>query len=103
MPCRLASDLRRLASYTPSAAARLFVSFLSHPPSRRSRELVWVTHPRARLVVGRARSTLAASQPPGSPAFTDLTLVAEADERAEDKYKRPSRPTEYVEVISNLT
>ncbi|ELU45928.1 sugar (and other) transporter domain-containing protein [Rhizoctonia solani AG-1 IA] len=57
MPCRLASDLpHRLASYTPSTAARLCVSFLSHPPFRRSRELVWAAHPRARLAVGCPRS-----------------------------------------------
>ncbi|KAF8713210.1 hypothetical protein RHS03_00809, partial [Rhizoctonia solani] len=84
MPCRLASDLHRLASHTPSAAARLCVSFLSDP-SRRSRKLVWAAHPRARLAVGRPRSTLAASHPWGFPNLTGLGLVADADERAEDK------------------
>ncbi|KAF8680995.1 hypothetical protein RHS04_03639 [Rhizoctonia solani] len=76
MPCRLASDPHRLASYTPSAAARLCVSFLSHQPSCRSRELVWAARP---------RSTLAASQPRGFPNLTGLGLVADADERTEDK------------------
>ncbi|KAF8732521.1 hypothetical protein RHS02_07530, partial [Rhizoctonia solani] len=86
MPCRLVSDLLyRLASYTASAAPRLCMSFLSHPPSRRSRELVWAAHPRARLVVGRPRSTLAASQPRGFPNLTGLGFMASADERAEDK------------------
>ncbi|KAF8684587.1 hypothetical protein RHS04_01153 [Rhizoctonia solani] len=88
MPCRLAFNLpHRLASYTPSAAARLCVSFLFHPPSRRSREPVWAAHPRARLAVGRPRSTLAASQPRGFPNLTGLGLVADADERAEDNLR----------------
>ncbi|QRW23409.1 hypothetical protein RhiXN_08445 [Rhizoctonia solani] len=87
MPCRLASGLlRRLASYTPSTAARLCVSFLSHSPSRRSRELVWAAQPRARLAVERPRSTLAASQPHGLPSLTSLHIVADAGERAEDKF-----------------
>ncbi|KAF8690369.1 hypothetical protein RHS03_08916, partial [Rhizoctonia solani] len=86
MPCRLVSDLlHRLASYTPSAAARLCVSFLSHPPSSRSQELVWAAHPRARIAVGRPRSTLAASQPRGFPNLTGLGIVADAYERVEDK------------------
>ncbi|KAF8719239.1 WD domain, G-beta repeat, partial [Rhizoctonia solani] len=86
VPCRLATDLpHRLASYTPSAAARLCVSFLSHTPSHKLRELVWAAHPRARLAVGRPRSTLAASQPRGFPNLTGLGLVAGEDERAEDK------------------
>ncbi|KAF8703053.1 hypothetical protein RHS03_06303, partial [Rhizoctonia solani] len=87
MPCRLASDLlHRLTSYTLSAAARLCVSFLSHPPSRRSRDPVRAAHPRARLAVGRPRSTLAASQSRGFPNLTGLGLVADGDERAEDKF-----------------
>ncbi|KAF8666313.1 hypothetical protein RHS04_09690 [Rhizoctonia solani] len=85
MPCRLASDLlHRLASYTPSIGARLCVSFLSHPSSHRSRELVWAAHPRARLAVGRPRSTLAASQPREFPNLTGLGPVADVDEWTED-------------------
>ncbi|KAF8680316.1 Homoserine dehydrogenase [Rhizoctonia solani] len=67
-----------------------------------SRELVWAAHPRARLAVGRPRSTLAASQPRGFPNLTGLGVVADADERAEDKsallkFNRPRsyRHTQY--------
>ncbi|KAF8754637.1 hypothetical protein RHS01_05859 [Rhizoctonia solani] len=86
MPCRLASDvLRHLASYKPSAAARLCASFLSHPPSRRSRELVWAAHePDSRSGVPGPPSLLRSRG--GSPALTGLGLVADEDKREEDKF-----------------
>ncbi|KAF8749681.1 hypothetical protein RHS01_09876 [Rhizoctonia solani] len=87
MPCRLASDLlRRLASYKPSAAARICASFLSYPPSRRSRELVWAaTHePDSRSGAPGPPSLLRSRG--GSPTLTGLGLVADEDERAEDNY-----------------
>ncbi|ELU36300.1 hypothetical protein AG1IA_09671 [Rhizoctonia solani AG-1 IA] len=77
MSYRLASDLLYcLASYTPSAAARLCVYFFITPPAIPQGHRNWF---------GRPQSTFAASQPQGSPHFAGTGLVADADERAEDK------------------
>ncbi|KAF8754533.1 hypothetical protein RHS01_05896 [Rhizoctonia solani] len=87
MPCRLASDLHCLVWYTPSAAARICVSFLSQKPSLKVK----------RAGLGRPPTSRARGRAPpvhprcftaaGSPNFTGLGLVANADERAEDKFK----------------
>ncbi|KAF8761289.1 hypothetical protein RHS01_01028 [Rhizoctonia solani] len=85
MSCRLASDLlHHPASYTPSVAARLRMSFYPtyHPIGYES----WFGPP-----THEPDSRSGAPGPPrcfaaaGVPNLTGLGLVADADERAEDK------------------
>ncbi|KAF8714574.1 hypothetical protein RHS03_00363, partial [Rhizoctonia solani] len=109
MPCRLASDLlHHLASYTGSAAARLCMSFLSRPPSFGHES--WFgpsTHEPGSRSGAPGPASLLCSRG-GSPTFTGPGLVADADDRAEDKfsplwyYARKHVPTWAISIIGHI-
>ncbi|ELU37936.1 hypothetical protein AG1IA_08031 [Rhizoctonia solani AG-1 IA] len=91
MPCRPASDLlHRPVSYTPSAVARLCVSFLSHPPSRKVMR-AGLSHSLTSQTRGRALSVhprcFAVAGVP--PTFTSLGPMADAEEQNSDQDTDP--------------